>query len=271
MLRSLRAMENYKVNAVDGDVGKAIDFFFDDDDWAVRYLVVDTSGFWEASHQVLIAPNAFRQADGQSERIDLSLTRDKVKNSPTVDLAKPVSRQYEREYFTYYNWPYYWERTVIEAEMLAGVGSGAANAPSDQGDTESVDPHLHAVRDVAGYNIHGNDEEFGRVQDFIIDDENWEIRYLVVDTSRWWFGKSVLVAPRWIDRIDWASKRVYVNLPREVIKNSPEWNPEEAVNREYEVRLYDYYGRPAYWLNEDGSKPPSRRGWRHQLDSQDPV
>jgi len=268
MLRSIKALNDYHVSAVDGEVGKVIDFYFDDDDWAVRYLVVDTSGFWEASHKVLISPNAFGRADWQSERIGLTITRDKVKNSPSVDLAKPVSRQYEREYFRYYNWQNYWEYGIGEPIPPAAAFAVETDGPDD---AENGDPHLHSAHDVAGYAIHGSDAEIGQVQDFIIEDDTWEIRYLVVDTSKWWFGKSVLVAPRWIERIDWSNKGVYVNLPREVIKNSPEWKPEEAVNREYETRLYDYYGRPAYWDDDDDvSKPPPRRSWRQQQDSQDP-
>jgi len=261
MLRSLKALEDYQVSAIDGGVGKVIDFFFDDEHWNVRYLVVDTSGFWEASHEVLIAPNAFKGADWQSERISLNLTQEKVRNSPPVDLAKPVSRQYEQEYYQYYNWPNYWEFRSV-SDPMGGVAmpavtaaAAAAIAPRKAGG----DPHLRSAREVGGYGIHGTDGDLGHVRDFVIDDESWSIRYLVVDTSNWWFGKSVLVAPRWIDRIDWNSHTVAVNLPREVIKSSPEWNPDEPVNREYEVRLYDYYGRPAYWIDEGNDKPPSNK------------
>lgn len=253
MLRSLKALEDYRVSATDGKIGKVIDFYFDDEQWKVRYLVVDTSGFWEPSHEVLISPNAFTRADWQTERIALNLTQEKVKNSPPVDLAKPVSRQYEEEYFKYYNWPNYWEFSNFAAP-LAGVNVAAvAPNPSATGSARPsrTDPHLRSTREVTGYAIHGTDGDIGHVRDFIIEDDSWAMRYLVVDTSHWWFGKSVLVAPRWIDRIDWPSQHVSVTLPRDIIKNSPEWKPDEPVNREYEVRLYDYYGRPAYWLEDD--------------------
>ena len=78
-------------------------------------------------------------------------------------------------------------------------------------------------------------------------DRSWEVRYLVIDTSNWWVGKKVLVAPHWASSISWEQRKVHVALSREAIKNSPEWNPASPVNREYETRLYDYYGRPAYW------------------------
>lgn len=75
----------------------------------------------------------------------------------------------------------------------------------------------------------------------------------MIDTSNWWFGKKVLVAPQWASRVSWEEEKVYVDLSRKTIKHSPEWNPTEGINREYESRLYDYYGRPAYWA---GSRRP---------------
>jgi hypothetical protein len=116
------------------------------------------------------------------------------------------------------------------------------------------DPHLRSAKEVAGYHVHCTDGELGHVADFIIDDETWTLRYLVIDTSNWWFGKKVLVSPRWVQEVSWAKSMVYVDLPRDTIKNSPEWNPATPVNREYEERLYDYYGRPTYWRPGDSRK-----------------
>jgi len=80
----------------------------------------------------------------------------------------------------------------------------------------------------------------------------------VIDTSNWWFGKKVLVAPRWASSISWEDSKVHVDLSRDIIKNCPEWDPTACVNREYETRLYDYYGRPQYWDNSDRSIGPPR-------------
>ena len=118
-------------------------------------------------------------------------------------------------------------------------------------DKASGDVHLRSAQEVRGYHIQGSDEAIGHVEDFIVDDETWEVRYLVIDTSNWWFGKKVLVAPHWASRISWEERKVYVDLSRQAIKNSPEWNATAAVNREYEARLYDYYGRPVYWDTDD--------------------
>lgn len=254
-MRSLKDLERYRVSAVDGDVGRVTDFLFDDQHWTTRYLVTDTSGSWDVAHQVLISPTFFRRVDWATRLFHLGLTQDKVKNSPSVDLQKPVSRQYERAYSQYYGCPYYWDSSVIGAWNMGAYpyapgGDSMKEDPQPTGD-EHNDPHLRSAKEVTGYHVHGIDGEIGHIADFIVDDETWAIRYLVVDTSNWWLGKKVLVAPHWAHKISWSMSMVYIDLTRDAIKSSPAWSPAEPVNREYEERLYDYYGRPAYWSGGD--------------------
>lgn len=106
MLRSLKSLERYKLSASDGDIGSVVDFLLDDERWTVRYLVAETGGFL-SDRQVLISPISFRQADWYGRRFHLALTREKIRNSPGIDVDKPVSRQQERNYYGYYGYPYY--------------------------------------------------------------------------------------------------------------------------------------------------------------------
>jgi len=130
----------------------------------------------------------------------------------------------------------------------AGLAPGQWNeGAAERSKKPSGDGHLRSDKELRGYHIEGSDEAIGHIQDCIVDDESWKVRYLVVDTSNWWLGKSVLIAPHWARRISWKERKVFVDLSRQKIKDSPEWNAETAVNREYETRLYDYYGRPADW------------------------
>jgi len=112
---------------------------------------------------------------------------------------------------------------------------------------ETNDTHLRSAKEVMGYRIRTTDDEIGHVEDFIIDERPWTIRYMVVDTRNWLPGRKVLVAPDWIDSVDWLEKQVSVDLTKEQVKNSPEYDPAAPVNREYEMQLYDFYGRPKYW------------------------
>jgi hypothetical protein len=95
--------------------------------------------------------------------------------------------------------------------------------------------------------LHG---KVGHVEDFIIDDETWAIRYLIVDTHNWWPGKKVLVSPQWIERVSWSERKVFVNLCRETIKQSPEYKEELLPTRDYEIGLHGHYNRKGYWVDE---------------------
>jgi hypothetical protein len=244
MLRSLKELERYTVTATDGDVGTVVNFLFDDERWAIRHLVVETGDFFN-ERRVLISPISFRDVDWAMRTFRLALTKDKVKNSPSVDVDQPVSRQHEREYYQYYGYPYYWG---YMGEGAWGAGCYPAllwSVPAPGAASENADhvpgaAHLRSAKEVRGYHIQGSDDSIGFVEDFIVDDETWEVRYMVVDTSHWWWGRKVLVAPHWTSRVSWAERKVIVNLTREAIKRGPSWEPNSVIRRDYEARLHDY-------------------------------
>jgi uncharacterized protein YrrD len=243
-LRSLKDLEGYKIAEKDGHIGKVHDFFFDDEFWVVRYLVVDT-GSWLPGRKVLLSPGVLLTPDWNAREFTVALTRDQVKNSPDIDTDKPVSRQREMELRTYYGWPFYWTGGGAWPEPIPLMPPLEPPPPKTR---EEGDPHLRSVREMIGYNIEADDGEIGFVDDFIAEEETWVIRYLVVSTHKWLPGRKVLVAPHWIaGRISWAKQTVKLNMSRASVKNSPEFDPSAPVNREYETRLYDYYGRPKYW------------------------
>jgi hypothetical protein len=177
---------------------------------------------------------------------------DKIKNSPSVYTDLPVSRQFERDYYRYYDYPYYWAFSDVwgAGEYPRSLEVGGWNDRPEQADDQHRDARLRSAKEVTGYQIHGNDGVIGHVTDFRVDDETWEVRYLVVDTAHWWAeGMEVLVSPYWATSINWGKREVHVDLTRQAIKNSPAWNPAEAINREYEERLRRHYGRPGHWDN----------------------
>lgn len=249
MLRSLKELSGYTILAKDGDIGNVHDFFFDDEIWAIRYIVVDT-GTWLPGRKVLLIPSTVEQPEWETNALPVRLKKEQVKNSPEIDADKPVSRQAEIELHKHYNWVPYW---VVPPHGIAPRISHKEEEKKEEKEekhvleSERVDPHLRSVKEVTGYHIQAADGEIGHVEEFIADDADWFIRYMVVDTRNWLPGKKVLVPPSWIDRVSWADSKVYVDLPRELIKNSPEFDPAAPVNRQYEERFYDYYGRPKYW------------------------
>jgi hypothetical protein len=102
---------------------------------------------------------------------------------------------------------------------------------------------LHATREVIGYHIHATDGNIGHVEDLIVDDENWAIRFIVADSQNWLPGKQVILSPRWIKRVQWADSSVYFDLTREFVKNSLEFNVSKPISREYEAFLLEHFGQ----------------------------
>lgn len=260
MLRSVNELKGQVIHARDGELGNVDQFLFDDERWTIRYLVVETGKL--LGRKVLISPISVDRKQ-KTDGLTLSLTKEQIRNSPDINTDRPVSRQHETEYFNYYGYPYYWggpslwggtsypivhpatSGSLGYPDRTAGhAGTAATARPQPE---KKEDPHLRSTKEVIGYYIEATDGNIGHVEDFLIDDENWAIRYVVVDTVNWWPGKKVVIAPQWIKDVSWTESRVYVELSRERIKNAPEYDPTAVIDRRYEDKLYDYYKSPKYW------------------------
>lgn len=248
MLLSINDLRGMSIHATDGDLGKADDFYFDDQDWTVRYVVADV-GSWLDRRKVLIPPTSIRIIAPDLKRFMTALTKEQVKGSPDWDTDKPVSRQYEALFADYYRYPYYWGGPASLG--YAGPAVVLSSAPTAQEAAEIKvgieQSHLRSTHAVSGYAIEADDGELGTVHDFILDERSWQIHYLVIDTGRWLPGRKVLLSPRWIKAIDWSRSKVRAQLARETIKNAPGYDHPAAITREYEERLFAYYGQPGYW------------------------
>lgn len=226
MLRSVKELEGYKVLAADGDIGQVYEFYFDDRAWTIRYLVVDM-GARLTSRRVLISPLALDKPDWELETFPVILTQEQVANSPDIDTDKPISRQQEIELHHYYHWPAYWTSTgVLGHQMVSMPPNLTAGTPDSQAKAEEMDddPHLRSTREVIGYRIQARDGAIGHLEDFLIDDQTWSINYIVVDTINLLPSKKVRLAPDWIEQVDWARANVQIDLTKETIRNSPEYD-----------------------------------------------
>jgi len=252
MLRKAKEFKSFKLRARDGDIGKAKEFYFDDKHWTVRYLVADTGG-WLSGRRILISPYALEPALEGERVLPVDLTKKQIEDSPSLDADKPVSRQYEMQYYGYYGWPYYGYGAYEWGYYPYMTRDREALKKTRQREEDAWDPNLRSTADATGHGIEALDGGIGHVEDFIIDDETWAIRYMIVDTKNWWAGKHVLVSPQWIERVSWRESKVFLNLSREAINQSPEYTP-EFLNREYETELYGHYNRKGYWVDEMAGK-----------------
>lgn len=278
MLNKATSLKGYTLHSIDGEIGRAKEFYFDDQHWTIRYLVADT-GNWLTGRQVLISPHALVSVMSHEHSIVVDLTKKQIEESPSLDSDMPVSRQFEATYYRYYGWPMYWgdpfmweggyyPYTVRNGEHVQGpaqtdsqssrLAASDTIAPTPEqlseiaeAEEDTRNTHLRSTRAVRGYHIKAVDGPIGHIDDFIIDDDTWAIRYLIVDTANWWPGKKVLVAPQWIKSVSWQESKVYVNLSRETIKQSPEYTEVSQLTREYETRLHGHYNHEGYWVAEE--------------------
>lgn len=256
MLRSASLINGYAIAASDGRIGTVSDFLFDDARWSVRWLVVDT-GNWLSGRKVLLPPSVLGRLDPKGDEFSVGLTMQQVKDSPEIDTDRAVSRQMETTVYDYYGWSPYWGTGFYMggAGYMGGTMAGSPFAAARRHDEVIADvqrsrddPHLRSIEEVTGYHINATDGEIGHVEDFLIEDADWRIHYLVVDTKNWWPGKKVLISPRSAREIDWTDKLVNLNLDRQRVKDSPTYDPSTMIDPAYDEKLLTYYG--IQWVDE---------------------
>jgi sporulation protein YlmC with PRC-barrel domain len=246
MLIKGKELKGYQLKSTDGTIGSAREFYFDDHYWSIRYLVAKTSG-WLSNKKVLLSPYSVTAIDPVTETVSLALTKKQIEDSPSIDEDEPVSLQWENSYYDYYGYPAYWGGPFMWG-YYPYPQRDSANWSSWDMTRSPWDRHLRSTHQVTGYNIHASDGEIGHIEDFIIDEETWAIRYLVVATTNFWPGKKILVSPQWIASISWETQEVFSDLSRDKIKDSPAYDDASAITREDEVGLYGYYDRDGYWV-----------------------
>jgi hypothetical protein len=252
MLRSYAELTAYRIGATDGAIGHVRDCYFDDVAWVVRYLVVDTA-HWLSGRRVLISPMSVGAPDAALHEFPVSMTRAQVEGSPDIDTARPVSRQHEMRYLDYYSYPYYWGGLGFWGGGYYPSDLVAANRidirPADR-EALNADPHLRSCDAVLRYRVSASDGEVGHVSGYLVDTETWAIRYLVVETSHWLLGHSVLVSPLWIERISWGDTSVVIDLTRQAIQGAPRYEARLPLQRDEEIAIYRHYARAGYWTTE---------------------
>jgi sporulation protein YlmC with PRC-barrel domain len=248
MLTTAKTLKGYKLHSLDGEIGSVKEFYFDDNHWTIRYLIADT-GNWLTGRSVLISPYALTAVNKIKQYIAVDLTKKQIEESPSLNSDRPVSRQFEETYYGYYGWPAYWGGPYMWGpypDIMRDREKWKISAKAEK----NWDPHLRSTQEVSGYHIQTADGEIGHIEDFILDDETWVIHYLIVDTENWWPGKKVLISPQWIGRVSWSESKVFFNLHRETVKQSPEYTQDSLLTRNYEIELHRHYNFKGYWDNK---------------------
>ena len=245
MLFAITGLLGCPVKAGDGHVGSVEDFLFDDRSWKVRWMEVDT-GHWLPGRQVLIHPSAIAPLDlalpvkrvlpmmstGDTLVVSIRLTKQQIEASPDARQDEPVTKQMETA------------AQLLEPMIFSETA--ARQAADMESHRSEGDPHLRSVVSVNGYRVHATDGDLGHVENFLADDVNWDIRYLVIATRDWWPGKRVQLAPFAVKDIAWSEHRINVNVTRDQVKSSPAWDPLALADHVGEQKLHRHFGWPGY-------------------------
>ncbi len=256
MLHSAKRLAGYKLDSRDGAIGEVAEFYFDDKHWVVRYLVADT-GSWLTGQGVLLSPYALEAVSAERHCVTVDLTKTQIEGGPPLYCHVPISRQYEESYYGYYGWPMYWNGPYMWGSYPY-IERDRREWRKRELAERNWDTHLRSTSEVIGYHIEAEDGAIGHVEDFVIDDETWAIRYLIVDTRNWWPGKRVLIAPQWIERVSWRESKVFLHLSREAIRQSAEFTGDLALTRDDEEALHRHYNRTGYWTDEAAARAQFR-------------
>jgi uncharacterized protein YrrD len=216
MEHNINNLIGYHIEASDGELGKVVDFYFDDETWIIRYLVVKT-GNWLSGRKVLISIIALTNVDVQAGLFLVNMTREQIRTSPDIDTDKPVSRQKEAMLNQHHIWDNYWGSGSYGGEM--GIGNSFPVRIKDIDRDPKEDVHLRSILQVSGYAIHASDGEIGHVAYFIVDGQTWKLTNLVVDTHDWIGGKKVLVGVAHVHSISYLNWLVYIHLKKADIIN----------------------------------------------------
>jgi hypothetical protein len=256
MILNTDSLQNLEIRARDGVLGRVKDYYFDDESWTLRYLVVET-GTWLNSRRVLLATSILDAVDWRRAEVPVDLTQEQVRRSPGLDTEKSVTRAQEGELQAHYGWPAYWTGAgdlggglaspfpVVEAPIIPPVPATAEAALTPALATRSApdgDPRLRRGRAVQGYHIEASDGAIGHLESFLFEDLTWRLCYAVVDTRNWLPGRKVVIPPDWISSVSWSTARVYFDLTRDAIKSAPPYDPSTEFSPSFERDLHRHLG-----------------------------
>jgi len=264
MFNHLKTLQGYRLEAIDGPIGKVDEFYFDEKFWTIRYLVVNT-GNWMSGRQLLISPHAIGEISPSEHQISIKLTKKQIVDSPFLAASQMISKEFEREYYEYYVWPIYWNGPYMwgaDPYLNKTTPIWAQQISHDE-----WEPHLFSTHDISMFTIHSMDGEIGSIRDFLISDSTWTIRYLVVDSHRRLHGNYVLISSQWIASTEWGLSRFDVDISKDQIARSPEYFDDLQLTRADEGALYKHYHRRGYWLSgEMALEMHDHSGWRSHGD-----
>lgn len=247
MYQRLNDLMQYGVRSADGMIGTIHDFYFDDETWSVRYAVINLDPSLGA-RDILVSTAVFETILPLEGVITTSLTPEKARNSPEIDTEQPITRQQESDLSSYYLVPEYWIPNTgyglgvgdLSAVPMVDLEADLQEQQERQENDHEPDSHLYSTMSLLGFHIlTGQNEDIGVVEDFLLDEEDWDIDFLVADVGSWLENRKIILSPDWVERFSRVQSLLFVDLDRQSIEASPEFTGD--LDATYIHELYVHY------------------------------
>lgn len=246
MLIRFRQTHHYHLESRNGEMGPVKDVYFDDVSWKIRYFVVDTRR-WLPGRKVLLSPSSLTALSESERLLKTNLTREEVKDSPSIEDELPVSRQHELALSDYFGWPQYWYANEplgypfavsgldfgLEAE---GTMQTLRKAASER--IQRSDKHLRSAKEILEYTLVFTNGKKLPVNDLFIAFRDWTIGLVevVIDGERKVFP-SVFARD-----ISYEDATISVDLKTEDVQGSFSFLHDVPTLEEL-TAIYGHYGR----------------------------
>ena len=255
MLHSYNDLRHYPIRAADERKGNVEDFYFDDVEWKIRYLVAHTGFLW-TGRDSLIGVDLLSRPDTNAMEFPVAMSAEEVEEAGRAGdhaLFGERDRGSEKSDLM----PLFWPSLLIGApearytpilaqEQLSKRWN--TDRETSSGDAEVPDhPRLRSMSEVSGYQIAAQDGEIGSVDDFLIDPEDWSVRYFVIDTGSWLPGKLVVVRTDQVEAIRTEDRVIAVRTDMTDIENAPRLGDIEELKKSSAQEMYERYGAIGYW------------------------
>lgn len=240
MKRSLKTITDFKLHTKDNTSGKVKDLLFDEKLWIIRYIEADFGNLF-TSKRVLIPKAFWENPDWKNEEMTLPITDAEIDKCPDIEKHRPVSREYEAELHKYYRVNPYWPTANL------GLAGGfypprPIAIPNKVVEEKDINTVLRSFDEIRGYELQALDGKIGHIDDLLVDVDDWQLIYVIVDTSNWHFwSKKVMVPVFSLHNINYVNREVTIDMSTETIKNAPDYNPSDPLTREQEEGIYDFF------------------------------
>jgi hypothetical protein len=191
MLWNASALKGYPIKGTDGSIGTVSDLMYQESDWAIRWLVLDT-GDWLSGRRVLLPIPALGQPDPEAYHLPVNLTMRQIEQSPDFDTSIPLSQSADVEACDHYDLPhgrdhFIWGGHNGKPARLSDSETPARSVDAVRSETTTApqEERLRTISEITGNSIEATDGDIGHAEDFLIDTDFWQVRYLIVHTSIW--------------------------------------------------------------------------------------